>query len=54
MYRQYASLFSEKASFNCSSELDLSQFPTKDLSVKFTLDLELTTGLKSKLQIWKR
>ena len=34
---------SEKASFNSSSDLDLNQFSTKDLSVKFNLDLELTT-----------
>ena len=36
-----------------SFDLDLNQFPNKDLIVKFTFDLELRTGLKSISQICK-
>ena len=36
-----------------SFDLDLNQFPNKDLIVKFTLDLKLTKGLESISQICK-
>ena len=43
------SLFSEKATFNSSSDIDLNHFPTKNLSVKFNLDFEPYNMVKKQI-----